>query len=413
MTGDVDRSRRKEEGDLAVGVHGDVQGAAFDGHRERHCCTENDVVQLADGRIGEACFQFRAGQGDDGCQQDGARCKPGDDFCTPTAPHHFGPYQFGRDLQHGEDSGLDDGDRVQQGTDRGRCNHGIGQPLVQREDGGFTGAEEEEQNQHRRLTRSGRAVEDSAIFEIEGSGPHPRQHRGGEHEEGRRTDEDSQVDATGTLRLRLAGVGHQRPGAEGHHLVEEEKSQHVGTEGDAHRRKDGHGEGAPVALLPLEIFSVQPVHVAVGVDGVEDPQRCGDEGIDHPQRSQRQGKGEPRSQFTDGEGHLFAGQSLRQDRQHDRQQSRRDHQVEEIAQRSHRLQQPGEQCTKGGNQDGQKQGRDHGVTPINCCAASRARSTMTPGWIPRTMLAPRRISTGRNFSKGRPLRRGMSPAGRR
>ena len=57
---DVDGAGAEEQRDLSGGMHGDLQPAADDAGRRRERRAENDIGELADGRIGEPRLQIVA-----------------------------------------------------------------------------------------------------------------------------------------------------------------------------------------------------------------------------------------------------------------------------------------------------------------------------------------------------------------
>jgi hypothetical protein len=68
--GGVDRAGREEQGDLAEGVGGDVQGRGHQRQRGQQRGGDDDVGELRDGRVGEAALEVVLEQGDEAGDQD-------------------------------------------------------------------------------------------------------------------------------------------------------------------------------------------------------------------------------------------------------------------------------------------------------------------------------------------------------
>ena len=66
----------KEQGDLPEGVHDDVHASADDPPFVGQESPEDDVGELADGGVGQACFQIVLREGHQGSEDDGGCGNP-------------------------------------------------------------------------------------------------------------------------------------------------------------------------------------------------------------------------------------------------------------------------------------------------------------------------------------------------
>ncbi len=235
------RARPEEEQALEEGVRhheedgGDVGARA---HGEDH------VADLRDGREGEHLLDVLLGAGDGGGGERGHRPDGGDDLGSRR-----------RDVQqrvHATqqvDPRRDHGGGVDEGRDRGRALHGVGQPVEQRDLGRLAGGGQE-QEQHggeaHPTVEVRQLAEDPAArpaLVLDGAGPLEDQEDG--QQEAGVTDAvvDEGLLAGRGRRLALEPEGHQPVGADADALPAHER-QHAGcppAPAAAWRRRTGSG----------------------------------------------------------------------------------------------------------------------------------------------------------------------------
>ena len=133
-----DRTAAEKEQGLEKGMGEQVENTGRVGSDP---AGDEHVGQLTDGGIGDNPFDIGLDQGNGGGKQTG--------HCTENGDHVQGKGgEFKERVAAGDqkDTGGDHGGGMDQGADRGRPLHGIGQPDMKRDLGGFTdGAAEQEQ----------------------------------------------------------------------------------------------------------------------------------------------------------------------------------------------------------------------------------------------------------------------------
>ena len=167
----------------------------------------------------------------------------------------------GEDAEDAEDTDFDDGDRVEQGGDRGGGDHGTREPGVEGHDAGFGEAED-------RTAGGGAGPRPPSTFPARKppvkvhvtAGLAGRQKiSGGKGEGDRGTEQVGQVGASAGAGLAVLVVGDERVGREREHLVEEIEREQVAGEGDAEGGAEGDGEEGVEARLGVLL---QAAHVA-------------------------------------------------------------------------------------------------------------------------------------------------------
>ena len=256
---------------------------------------EDDVGELAHGRVCEPRLEVVLGHRHQRGDQDGGAGGVHQPDAGRGLPQQVEAEDVEEHLQHREDPRLDHGHRVQQGADRGRGDHGRGQPAVKGDERRLACPEGVEQEQ---AGDGGAAVslEDAPLGELEGAGQVPGPEQGRQQEEERGAEQDAEIDAAAAAGGRGAPVGHQRVGREGQDLVGEEQREQVAREGDRQGGADGNGEEEEEPGLRGLVVAA---HVPDRVAGGDDPQAGGDHGEQH-------------AEGLDLEGELDAGKHLHQ-----------------------------------------------------------------------------------------------------
>ena len=288
---------------------------------------------------------------------------------------------------------------MQQRAHRGRRHHGRRQPAVERHHRGLADAEEVERHQHRHHDIGDLAGEDAALGEVEGPGAHPGQPHGQELEADGGAQQDPQVGAPRPLRLGRAGVGDQRIGADGEHLVEGEEGQHVARERDPHGAGQRHREeGVEAGLVVLVVAA----HVADGVERGRDPQQAGGPGEGGAQRLGGERQAEAREHLHQRYLGALAGDHGRQHHQHQREERHRRDQGHALAQVRPRPGEPDEKRPHRGHDQRQNHRRlgPHGASPMRDSAVASARSMVQLASTPKTTQAAARITSGTSMASG-------------
>ena len=137
---DDHRAGAEEEQGLEEGVSHEVEDRRRPGADPEG---EEHVADLADGGVGEHAFDVGLDQRAASREQQGRRTDDGDDGHGERRQHedHVGA---GDEI----DTGGDHGRGVDQGADRGRAGHGVGQPGLERELGRLADSAAEKQQRH-------------------------------------------------------------------------------------------------------------------------------------------------------------------------------------------------------------------------------------------------------------------------
>ena len=268
-----DRARPEEQQPLEERVHdheedGRDVGPGADG--------QHHVADLRDGREGEHLLDVLLGAGDGGRHEGGHGADGGDHLHA-----RCGQVQQRVHPAQQVDPGRDHGGGVDEGRDRRRALHGVGQPVEQRDLGRLAGGGQE-QEQHRRRGRAAAQVrqlpEDAAAraaLVLDRPGLLEDQ-EDGEQEPGV-TDAvvDERLLARRGGRLALEPEGDQPVGADAHALPAHEREQQV-----VRQHQEEHGEHEEVQVD--EELRVVPVALHVA-DGVQVDERA-DAGDEHAHR---------------------------------------------------------------------------------------------------------------------------------
>ena len=219
-----------------------MQGAAEDRIVIGQSRAEHDVTELANGRIGQPCFQVVLGHGDEGRRQNGKGGNPDQPVCRACLGEQINAEDIDHHLQHSEHTGFHHGDRMQQRADGCRCHHGGGKPAMERHQGCLADTEHVERQQEGQEDRLYLIGEDTAFGEVERAGGYPGPDHGGKLQADGRAYQDAEIDPRAALGFFSLLVGDQRVGREGQHFVEDEEREHVPGKSDAHGAGDGQGE---------------------------------------------------------------------------------------------------------------------------------------------------------------------------
>ena len=243
------------------------------------------------------------------------------------------------------------------------------------------------------------AAEDAAGSEIERAGGDagPRDRR--QQEEGRGAEKGEQIDAAADPRLIGAAMGDERIGGDGEQFVEQEQGEEIGREGDPHRGGDGDREADIERGLPRRLFGA---HIADRIDRVDDPQGRGDEGEEHPERLDREGDREPRDDVENGEGRTHAGQDVRKERGHGREQQQRAGKGDRLAKIRPCREQRDQQRRRCGDDKRRcdEEFGSHRRPARSVSAARRARPTVMSVSMPKKIVAAARTSIGTSMLPG-------------
>ena len=312
----MERAGGEEERDLGDRVGGDVDGGTEDRHRRQEGGAEDDIGELADGRISEPALEIvlaeRHQRGDD----DGEAGDIDQPVAGVGGGQRLDAEDIDDDLEDGEDPGLDHGDGMEEGRHRGRRDHRRRQPEMHRHHRRLGDAEDIEGKENAERDRSELAAQDAARDEIEGAGGGAGPGDRRQEEEGRGAEEHQEIEAPGAHRFRRRPVGDQRIGRKGEHLVKEEQREEVAGERQPHGRGDGDGEADIEERLPVGPLVAQ---IADRVDRIDDPQPRGDEREEHAEGLDGEGDWQAGDDIDEVERRPAAGEHRRQQRQ-DRQE---------------------------------------------------------------------------------------------
>ncbi len=410
MAGNQDGAGAKEQGDLAEGVHRDLQSTPGDPGGIGEHCPQDHVGQLADRRIGEPRLQIVLGQRHQRGEQDGDGGDIGERRAGSAAGDQLEAEHVDHDLQDREHAGLDHRHRMQQRADRGGRHHRGRQPAVERHQGGLADAEDVEGQEDRQQPAAHPLRQDAARLEVEAAGQDVGQGDRQDQEAQRGAEQEAQIDPPGPARLGRAAMGDQRIGRQRQGLVEHQEGQKIAGERDAHGAGQRQREaGMEAALLGVAIGA----QIADRIDCGRQPQAARDQGEHQPQRLGGQAKLKAWQHLDERLRRALAGRDRRQEVQHQAEQRERHADREAVAQTRPSREVPDHrrcQCRQGDGQ--QHEPADaHGAGPTKAAAASSARPKVQPAARPNSRQATVRSKSGACMASGGATAAGSSGSG--
>ena len=281
-------------------------GKTGGGHQQS---AEQHVGEVRHRGVGQTPLPVRAFDRHHGAVQDREEDKEHRHPLGPGPGQQVGPEAEPGQADDGEGSGLDDGNRVEQGRDRGRRDGRPGEPGMEGEDRGLDAEAEEAEDEEdpRDLRPVGVAGQEAA----QGKAPvapvcDQEDHRG--KGEGRPAEGEEEI---GPRRL-ACRAGHrvedQRHRGKGQQLIVEIQGKEVGRHRHAEAGGVGHREKAEEGDLPRLML-----HVGQGVENRQRPERRQDPGKEAAQPVEPVGNDQSVGEGGQAEGRGRAGQDQRPD----------------------------------------------------------------------------------------------------
>ena len=189
------------------------------------------------------------------------------------AVHQVDPEDVEHDPGGAEHADLDHGHRMEQGGDRGRGDHGTGQPVMKRHDAVLGKAEEAEdiEHDHHRLAQRRREDAGGDVGgEIKRAGQHIDQDHGRQQEDLGGGGQVDDIFPASFVAFLVLVMGDQRIGADGDDLVEEIQGEQVVGEGHPDGPEDRQGK---TGVEPGLGMLLEAAHVAHRIKDRNHPQR--------------------------------------------------------------------------------------------------------------------------------------------
>ena len=273
MSGHIDGTGAEEQGDLGKGVIDDMDQSTLNTGRGQQGDTHDDIGKLADRGVGQPGLQVVFGQGEDRGHQHGEADKIGGRDTKVEGIHGIDPKDIEHDPGGAEDTDLDDGHGMEKGGDRGRGDHGTGQPVVKGHDAVLGKTEETEDIEHDNqcLVDIGREDAGRDIGgKVEGAGQHIDENHGRQQEGLGGCCQVDNVFPGAMIAFFILMMGDQRIGADGDDLVKEVQGEKIVGEGHTDGTEDGQREAG---IEPGLGMFVQAPHISHGIEDGDGPER--------------------------------------------------------------------------------------------------------------------------------------------